>query len=389
MKLMVIASHPVQYHAPVFRQLAKLLAEKGWEFVVVYLSDFSAKSFQERDFGVELKWDEPLLEGYRSIVLDGVRTAQPKGFWDLRAKGFHCILKAERPTRILMHTLIYIGAIEALFMARLLGIPVTLRVETNDEAYARSRIKSWLRYWSYRVLYSLCDSAIAFGSLNRKHLVRHGMNPARMPTAYYCVPDRFLSIGAEDKAKLRDQLRCELDIPADSTCLLFSGKLIPKKAPELILQALALMTEQQRSRFTLVYLGSGELEALLKQQAASLTGLAVHFVGFRNQTELPPYYLAADVLILPSRKAGEVWGLVVNEALQAGLPVIMSQAVGCSEDFGSLPDVRVFATDHAGELSKAIASTSGVSRSFSRYADAVHAVSVDLVSRKISDFFTP
>ena len=59
-------------------------------------------------------------------------------------------------------------------------------------------------------------------------------------------------------------------------------------------------------------------------------GVAVRFEGFKNQSELPRYYAAADVLVLPSES--ETWGLVVNEAMASGLPAIVSKAVGCSPD---------------------------------------------------------
>ncbi|NDB75533.1 MAG: glycosyltransferase, partial [Verrucomicrobia bacterium] len=59
-------------------------------------------------------------------------------------------------------------------------------------------------------------------------------------------------------------------------------------------------------------------------------GVPAHFVGFKNQSELPPFYAAADFLVLPS--VSETWGLVVNEAMACGLPAIVSETVGCAPD---------------------------------------------------------
>jgi glycosyltransferase involved in cell wall biosynthesis len=72
------------------------------------------------------------------------------------------------------------------------------------------------------------------------------------------------------------------------------------------------------------------LEKDLRQLAAR-EHLRVDFAGFKNQTELPAFYAAADVLVLPS-DGGETWGLVVNEAMACGLPAIVSDAVGCAPD---------------------------------------------------------
>ena len=85
----------------------------------------------------------------------------------------------------------------------------------------------------------------------------------------------------------------------------------------------------------------------------------VHFSGFMNQTELPAYYAASDIFVLPSG-AGETWGLVVNEAMAAGLPVIASDMVGCVPDL-----IRhgrngyVFPAGDVGELARVLAELIG------------------------------
>ena len=80
-----------------------------------------------------------------------------------------------------------------------------------------------------------------------------------------------------------------------------------------------------------VLVGSGELEDALREAATSELEVPVHFAGFKNQSELPQYYVGADLLVLPS-DGGETWGLVVNEAMACGLPAVVSDAVGCAPD---------------------------------------------------------
>jgi glycosyltransferase involved in cell wall biosynthesis len=82
-------------------------------------------------------------------------------------------------------------------------------------------------------------------------------------------------------------------------------------------------------RIRVVMIGSGELEEELRALGAS-ERIAVHFAGFKNQSELPACYAAGDVLVLCS--GSETWGLVVNEAMACGLPVIVSDVVGCAPD---------------------------------------------------------
>jgi glycosyltransferase involved in cell wall biosynthesis len=86
-----------------------------------------------------------------------------------------------------------------------------------------------------------------------------------------------------------------------------------------------------RDRVMLVFLGSGELADELQREAAAPPQVAVQLTGFRNQTQLSPYYHAADLLVLPSVWS-ETWGLVVNDALHHGLPCVVSDAVGCAPD---------------------------------------------------------
>jgi glycosyltransferase involved in cell wall biosynthesis len=76
--------------------------------------------------------------------------------------------------------------------------------------------------------------------------------------------------------------------------------------------------------------GSGEMAAELVNLATRLRLENVHFHGFANQSVLPQIYGAADVFVLPSEN--EPWGLAVNEAMCAGLPIVASAEVGCVAD---------------------------------------------------------
>lgn len=386
MKLVVLASHPVQYHAPVFRQMAQRLEEKGDECLVVYLSDFSIQGYRDRDFSTTFAWDEPLIEGYRYQFLNANQQEQPAGFRGLKAPGWSDILQSEKPSRILVTTLNYQGAVSATLQARLRGIPCTLRVETTDVSVVRQKWKEKARSLLYQSLYTLFDSAIAYGSFNRQHLIRHGISSQRLGMAYFSVPDRFTAFDSAQKQQLRENLRTSLDFTDGQTVLLFSGKLIPKKNPELILAAIAQLPPEIQQKLGIVFLGSGILDEKLQATAATLTKVKTHFAGFKNQQELPPYYLAADALILPSQRQGEVWGLVVNEALQAGLPCIVTEAVGCTADFAEFPDFQIIPENDAQALAKAIGQLVGKPRNFNAYQDLMQAFSIKACAQQMTHF---
>jgi glycosyltransferase involved in cell wall biosynthesis len=137
--------------------------------------------------------------------------------------------------------------------------------------------------------------------------------------------------------------------------VLFAAKFIDKKRPlDLIRAASDLRLANQDRPLHLLFVGSGELGGSLRQAchvvydaeagAANPNGKDVEaeapalpratFAGFLNQREISKAYVAADCLVLPSDHR-ETWGLVVNEALASGLPSIVSDACGCSEELAT------------------------------------------------------
>ena len=111
--------------------------------------------------------------------------------------------------------------------------------------------------------------------------------------------------------------------------MLFLSKLTAKKRADDLIRAFAVI-ERQFANARLVIAGSGAQAEQLRNLAADLNLERLVFVGFHNQSELPGLYAACDVFVLPS--ANEPWGLVVNEAMAAGLPVIVSDEVGAAPD---------------------------------------------------------
>jgi glycosyltransferase involved in cell wall biosynthesis len=76
--------------------------------------------------------------------------------------------------------------------------------------------------------------------------------------------------------------------------------------------------------------GDGALRSHLEAEAKATGWHSIHFLGFRNQSELPAIYELSDVFVLPS--SFEPWGLAVNEVMNAGKAVVVSDQVGCASD---------------------------------------------------------
>jgi glycosyltransferase involved in cell wall biosynthesis len=141
--------------------------------------------------------------------------------------------------------------------------------------------------------------------------------------------DRFVRC-ASLTADRRREVRKRYKVPADRPSVLYAAKFTRRKRPaDLLNAALRLRTEVDRP-FTLIMAGSGELEQELRTFCTQHALDNVVFTGFVNQSELPGLYAASDIFVLPSEH--EPWGLAVNEAMCASLPVVVARGVGCVAD---------------------------------------------------------
>jgi glycosyltransferase involved in cell wall biosynthesis len=379
-KLLIFDSHPVQYKAPVYQQLAKL---KPGALKVVYATDCSVRGHRDKDFGQVVAWDTPLLEGYDHLVLNNERGTPLQGFRSLTGRGIFRLLKMEKPSAVLISQFLYEADLAAYLSCLRLRIPIWIRHETQDEAFRRRPWKRMLRALAYRVIYAGVSHAFYIGQLNREHLLRHGMQESRLSFAPYCVDSPIPAMSAETKAAMRSETRARLGIRDGETVVLFSGKLIQKKAPDLILDAFSRLSAERRAGTRIIFLGSGIMMDELKARAEQFPGSAI-FPGFVNQRDLPGYYLAADMLVLPSRRMGETWGLVVNEALHAGCGVIVSDAVGSHREFGGWERVRVIQEGDAGGCADGIEQLAKFPRSFDWCEKAMEQYTVRTAAKAIA-----
>ena len=336
-RLLIFDSHPVQYKAPVYREIAKHL---GDDLRVIYATDCTLRGHHDAGFGCKVTWDVPLLAGYPHEILNCEKGEPLKGFFSLQSWAVFRLIREFRPTLILLSQMTYLYDIQVLLSAWMLGVPVYFRVETQDEANERTAWRSFVRGIAFRGVYAWLSGAFWIGRLNRAHLVAHGFGSKPLIWAPYCVDGELMTLTDGEADARRVAMRGQLGLSPDTVCVGFFGKLIPKKDPELLLRMGAAMNAEEKRRTTFLFVGSGELEIKLCAMA-NACGLKALFAGFVNQKIIPDYYLATDIVMLPSRRMGETWGLVVNEALAAGCRVIVSDAVGCHAEFKALPTVRV------------------------------------------------
>jgi glycosyltransferase involved in cell wall biosynthesis len=358
--LLILESHPVQYHAPVYRELTRLCSGR---VLVAYATDCSVRGHHDPGFGQSVAWNVPLLEGYDFVLLHAERGEPLRGARSLHGWGIPRLLRNRRPHAVLFNQLVYEFEWVAYAMCLALGIRMWLRTETQDEAFERGWIKSLPRSLVYRLLYAPMSRFFYIGELNRRHYLAHGVPEAKLTPARYCVPDVLAMASPTEKQVRRTTLRSRLGLADSTSVVAFFGKLIPKKNPGILIDAWSALPSPLRLRTNLLFVGDGELRAELAQKA-SAAGCPTIFTGFINQLELADYYLAADIVVLASWRMGETWGLVVNEALQAGCGVVISEAVGCGVEFANLPRVSRVPVGSPSLVAEAIARLAEFPRDF-------------------------
>jgi glycosyltransferase involved in cell wall biosynthesis len=142
------------------------------------------------------------------------------------------------------------------------------------------------------------------------------------------VDNNFFTREAARARAQASELRRDLGLP--DRYFLYAGRLVPGKGVFDLLAAYAALDLALRQRIALVFVGDGSAEAALKSRTTQICPGTIQFTGFAQREQLAAYYALAETLIFPTHS--DPWGLVVNEAMACGLPVVTTIAAGCTPD---------------------------------------------------------
>jgi glycosyltransferase involved in cell wall biosynthesis len=257
----------------------------------------------------------------------GLITSDPIMLWR--------ILEEVRAEVVLVPGYASTAALTAAVWAKLRGALPVLMSDSTAEDRARSGARERAKRALVRRLFSC---AVVSGARAARYAERLGISPERIAFDYDVVDNGFFEIGVD---RLRGSVKPgDLNLPNEY--FLFVGRLAPEKNIETLLRALSLY-RAQGGAWSLAIVGRGPLEGELKREIRRL-GLndKVAILGSRDAEELLPFYAFARCLVLPS--ISDPWGLVVNEAMASGLPVVVSNRCGCVEDLVK-PEVNGFIID--------------------------------------------
>jgi glycosyltransferase involved in cell wall biosynthesis len=345
MHLGIVTSHPIQYQAPLFRELAKRI-----ELTVYFAHRATGSDQAEAGFDQGFDWDTDLTGGFRHKFLENVsRRPSITKFAGCDTPSIGEVLAKDRVDVAAVYGWHFKTYLQTAKAARRLGVPVMARTDSHLVA-PRPLLTRAIKAVVQPVFLRQFDMFLPTGTRSSQYLRRYAVPQSRIAVVPYCIDvDVFAAAAA---ASDRTRQRGEFGAAEGEAIVLFVGKLIPLKEIPTVIDALSRLRVSGKA-VRLVLIGAGPLAAMLKDMAKA-RALPVTFVGFVNQSRMPGVYAAADVLVLPS--SSETWGLVVNEAFACGVPAIVSDRVGCGPDM--IEEGRtgsVIAVDDVEGLAKAVA----------------------------------
>jgi glycosyltransferase involved in cell wall biosynthesis len=323
-RVLAVATHPVQYMAPVFRRMA---AHPALELHVAYCTLRGAEPGHDAEFGASLQWDVPLLDGYSWSQIRN-RGSGADSFFGLLNPGLWNLVRSGDFDAVLCYTgyrnvTFWIGCLAARLSKTvfLFGTDTTTLTPRDGRAWKASLKKLvWPR------LFRLADQVIVPSSGSRDLMASLGIPSEQVTLTPYSVDNEWWMRRSSqvDRAVIRKSW----GVGPDARVILFCAKLQSWKRPFDLLRAFA---KANLPDALLVFAGEGPLRSALEAEALSL-GIAgrTRFLGFVNQSKLPAVYTSADLMVLPSEY--EPFAVVVNEAMCCGCPVIASDCVGAARD---------------------------------------------------------
>jgi glycosyltransferase involved in cell wall biosynthesis len=194
---------------------------------------------------------------------------------------------------------------------------------------------SRIRVFARKLLVSRAQRFLSDGHDSTASLMNYGALPDAIDKDMICIDTRFFASEVSNLLQQRAYIRSELGL--EGIAFLFVGRFTEAKGLRKYLEALHRLYNAGVRGWSAVFVGSGPLEGALRSWQFEHPDVPVLINNFVQQHELPKFYAAADVFVLPT--LDDVWGVVALEALVAGLPQLFSPYAGCTSDL--LRDERI------------------------------------------------
>ncbi len=184
MSLVIISTHPIQYHAPIYREIQKSF---NIPVTAIYGSDFSVVGYRDREFDTTFAWDTDLLSGYSSVFLSRALSGGARSEGEVSTRGLRKVLKNIKPKAVMIIGYSPRFHQTAFYEAWRAGYPILFRGETADHSRKRNPLKTWLRNRLLSQMYHRCAKLLYIGQQSLWHFRRLGCPEEKMIFSPYCV----------------------------------------------------------------------------------------------------------------------------------------------------------------------------------------------------------
>jgi glycosyltransferase involved in cell wall biosynthesis len=312
--------------------LRRIAKEEDIALKVFFSSDISVRAYIDKGFGVSVKWDVPLLEGYDHEFLPVLREADHLGIFSPINLGIKKAIRKQGFDVAWVHGYSTSTTFRAILAASSLKIPVLLRAESTLTDRPRSLRTLMAKSLLFRILRTRASAAMSIGDDNAAYWRHYLGEQFPVFPFYYSVDNDFFRRECAKASKSREEFRQSLGLDAGRPVILYASKLQGRKRCVDLVEAFVQVSKSGiggRVPYLLI-VGDGEERADVEERAKRAAPGDIRFLGFRNQTELPRFYDLCNVFVLASEN--EPWGLVVNEVMNAGRAVIVTDQVGCQKN---------------------------------------------------------
>ncbi len=312
-RLVIVTEIIAPYRIPVFNALAQ---QDGIHLHVIFLAENDPTQRQWPVYKNEIRFSYHVLPGWRRRV----------GKHNLLLNwGMSGALRHARPDVIVCGGYNYVASWKAMGWARRNRVPFLLWLESTTKDF-RSRYRL-IESMKSRFLHH-CDGFVVPGISSFEYLRNYEAAEEIVFTAPNAVDSQFFVQRAEIVRRDAAMQRRALHLPEHF--FLFAGRLLAEKGVFDLLEAYAALALELRREVGLVFVGDGDARSELTRRSAAVRPGWVQVGGFAQREQLAAYYALADVFVFPTHT--DPWGLVVNEAMACGVPVICSNVAGCVAD---------------------------------------------------------
>ena len=304
MRLALVTNFVPPYRRPVYEHLGRLVAS------------FRVFTFAETE--KNRAWSPREQGAFERESIPGLHFMFSKRDWALHVNaGVYRAVARYRPDVVIIGGYDNPGCWSALAAAHRVRARVVLWNGSHEySALTQGGLVQWLK----RIFVGRADAYVTYGSLAASYLQSLGAASERIVTSVNAIDTRLFQFDAAARNAVRTTLAA-----GSAPVVCFSGQLIRRKGLDVHIEAMRNVPGA-----VLLVVGDGELRASYESVARRLLDGRVTFLGSRPYRELPGIYGASDVFVMPSLR--EVWGLVVNEAMAVGVPVIATHSAGATPD---------------------------------------------------------